>query len=54
MKKPTRDETQRMCTGKRRYPSQGEALNAALIAGVERRRKAYRCTLCRHWHLTSA
>ena len=42
-----------MCTGKRRYRTQGDALDAALIAGVARRRKAYQCPLCRHWHLTS-
>ena len=54
MKKPTRAERQRMCTGKRRYRTQGDALDAALLAGVERRRKAYRCALCKHWHLTSA
>jgi hypothetical protein len=54
MKKPTRDERRRQCTGKRRYRSQGDALDAALLAGVERRRKAYRCTLCGNWHLTSS
>ena len=53
MKKPTADDRKRMCTGKRRYRSQGDALDAALIAGVERRRKAYRCPLCGKWHLTS-
>ena len=34
--------------------AQGEALNAALVAGVERRRKAYLCPVCRRWHLSSA
>jgi hypothetical protein len=53
MKKPTREETQRMCTRKRRYRTQGDALDAARCAGVERNRSAYLCTLCRHWHLTS-
>lgn len=53
MKRPTRDERQRMCTGKRRYRTQADALDGALLAGVERRRKAYLCPLCRHWHLTS-
>jgi hypothetical protein len=53
MKKPTREERQRMCTTKRRYRSQGDALEAAALAGVERRRKAYLCPLCRQWHLTS-
>jgi hypothetical protein len=54
VKKPNREERQRMCTGKRRYRSQGDALDAAAIAGVERRRKAYHCPLCGHWHLTSS
>ena len=53
MKKPTADERKRMCTGKRRYRTQGDALDAALVAGVERSRSAYRCTLCGLWHLTS-
>jgi hypothetical protein len=53
MKKPTTDERKRMCTGKRRYRTQGDALDAALVAGVERQRSAYRCTLCGQWHLTS-
>ena len=53
MKKPIYEERQRMCVRKRRYVSQGEALNAALLAGVERRRKAYLCPVCKRWHLTS-
>jgi hypothetical protein len=53
VKKPTRDEQKRMCTSKRKFRSQGDALDAALLAGVERRRKAYLCPLCRQWHLTS-
>lgn len=53
MKKPTREEVRRRCTSKRRYHSQGDALDAALLAGSERRRKAYLCPLCSHWHLTS-
>lgn len=53
MKKPTRDERQRMCVRKRRYRSEGDALDAAAIVGVERRRKAYLCPLCGHWHLSS-
>ena len=53
MKKPTLDERRRMCTGKRRYRTQGDALDGALLAGVERRRKAYLCALCGNWHLTS-
>jgi hypothetical protein len=54
MKKPTREEKERMCTGKRRYRTQGDALDAAMLAGVERQRKAYLCSICGHWHLTSA
>jgi hypothetical protein len=53
MKRPNHEERQRMCVRKRRYASQGEALNAAMLAGVERRRKAYLCPVCRRWHLTS-
>jgi len=41
MKKPTREEIKRRCASKRRYRSQGDALEAAMVAGVERRRKAY-------------
>jgi len=54
VKKPTAEERQRMCTRKRRYRTQADALDAAAVAGVERRRSAYRCPLCRCWHLTSA
>lgn len=54
MKKPTAEERKRMCTSKRRYRTQGDALDAAAVAGVERRRSAYLCRLCGHWHLTSA
>jgi len=43
-----------MCTRKRRYRTQADALDAALLAGVERQRSAYRCPLCGAWHLTSA
>lgn len=53
MKKPTPETRRRMCTAKRRYRSQGDALDTAMIAGVERQRSAYRCALCGHWHLTS-
>jgi hypothetical protein len=53
MKKPTKDERKHQCTRKRRYRTQGDALDAALLAGVERFRTAYRCELCQHWHLTS-
>jgi hypothetical protein len=54
VKKPTRDEKQRMCTRKRRYATQGDALDAARLLGVERQRKAYHCPLCGQWHLSSA
>lgn len=53
MKKPTKEEKNHQCTRKRRYRSQGDALDAALVRGVERQRKAYLCPLCRHWHLTT-
>ena len=41
-----------MCTRKRRYRTQGDALDAAMLVGVERQRTAYLCPLCQHWHLT--
>jgi hypothetical protein len=53
MKKPTAEQRQRMCTRKRRYRTQADALDAAALAGVERQRAAYRCPLCGFWHLTS-
>lgn len=53
MKKPAQEERQLRCARKRRYRTQGDALDAALLAGVERQRTAYLCPLCRHWHLTS-
>lgn len=54
MKKPTAEERKRMCTRKRRYRTQGDALDAAVLAGAGGKRAAYQCPLCRHWHLTSA
>lgn len=54
MKKPTRQQKERTCTRKRRYGSAGDALDAALVLGIERQRKAYFCALCGKWHLTSA
>ncbi|MDP2139139.1 MAG: hypothetical protein Q8J74_14910 [Candidatus Didemnitutus sp.] len=54
MKKPTQEQIQRMCTRKRRYRTQGDALDAALLAGVERQRSAYRCAVCQQWHLATA
>ena len=53
MKKPTHEERQRRCLRKRRYRTQADALDAALLLGLERRRQAYLCPLCHHWHLTS-
>ena len=53
MKKPTREDRARMCTGKRRYRTQADALDAARLVGVEREREAYRCPLCAWWHLTT-
>ena len=53
MKKPTPEERRHRCTRKRRYRTQGDALDAALLAGVERSRTAYRCGLCGHWHLAT-
>ena len=50
--KPSRDQT-RPCVRKRRYRTEGDALDAALMAGVERWRKAYLCPVCQHWHLAS-
>jgi hypothetical protein len=41
------------CRGKRRYSSQGDALDAAMVAGVERTRRAYVCPWCGNWHLTT-
>ncbi len=42
-----------MCVRKCRYASQGEALNAALVLGIERKRTAYLCPVCRKWHLAT-
>lgn len=54
MKRPTAEERKHRCTRKRRYRSQGDALDAAQILGLGRQRTAYQCPLCRHWHLASA
>lgn len=51
MKRPTADERRHACTRKRRYRTQGDALDAAMLAGVERGRTAYQCELCGQWHL---
>jgi len=52
-KKPNREEQRQMCARKRRYPSQGDALDAAALLGLERQRIAYHCPLCGRWHLAS-
>jgi hypothetical protein len=54
MKQPTAAERRHRCTRKRRYRSQGDALDAAVVAGVARERTAYRCPLCGCWHLASS
>lgn len=53
MKKPTREERRHASERKRRYRSQADALDAAALAGVERERVAYHCTLCGQWHLAT-
>jgi len=53
MKRPTREERQHGCTRKRRYRSQGDALDAAMLAGVESERTAYHCPECGQWHLAT-
>jgi hypothetical protein len=53
MKRPTGEERHHACARKRRYRNQGDALDAALVAGVERGRTAYPCPLCGHWHLAT-
>ena len=52
-RKLTAEQRARMCTGKRRYPTEGAALQAAQLVGVERWRQAYLCAACGKWHLTS-
>ena len=54
MKRPTAEQRKHACTRKRRYRSQGDALDAAQILGLGRQRTAYQCPLCRHWHLASS
>ena len=53
MKRPIRAPKQPACRGKRRYRTQGDALDAAMVAGVERERRAYVCPWCAQWHLTT-
>jgi hypothetical protein len=54
MKRPKPEDRALRCYRKRRYRTQGDALDAAMVAGVERRRRAYACPECGHWHLTTA
>jgi hypothetical protein len=53
MKKPSPDQRQRMCTQKRRYRSEGDALDAALLVTGKWGASAYRCPICGQWHLAS-
>ncbi|MDX2187097.1 MAG: hypothetical protein SFV32_09195 [Opitutaceae bacterium] len=53
MKRLPKERLEAMCKGKRRYDTQGDALDAAAVLGLERQREAYRCTACGKWHLTS-
>ena len=53
MKGAFEDPRHRACGRKRRYRSQGDALDAALLAGVERERIAYPCRYCGKWHLAT-
>ena len=48
-----RDTRDRMCTGKRKYRSPADALDAVAVLGLERERSAYRCAACGSWHLTT-
>ena len=48
-----RDEHHHACARKRRYRSQADALEAAMLAGVERQRLAYHCPICGQWHLAT-
>ena len=52
-KKILRPRDDRGCRGKRRYATEGDALDAAAVLGLERLRQAYRCPLCQRWHLSS-
>ena len=51
--KPMPDDRRSRCMRKRRYATEADALDAALLLGLERSRKAYRCPICGRWHLTS-
>ena len=47
------EERHHACACKRRYRTQGDAMDAAMLAGVERERTAYRCPFCGQWHLAT-
>ena len=47
------EERHHACARKRRYRLQGDAMDAAMLAGVERERTAYPCPLCGQWHLAN-
>ena len=51
--KPVSEDRRRACIRKRRYRSQADALDAAMLAGVERQRYAYLCPVGGHRHLAS-
>lgn len=50
------DQRRRMCSGKRRYPSEARAMNTAIRA-LHREQatglRVYRCPVCDGYHLTS-
>lgn len=53
MKKLSCDQRHRMCIRKRRYRTEADALDAALLTTSKWGASAYRCTVCGQWHLTS-
>jgi hypothetical protein len=53
MKEPTAEERRHRCIRKRRFRTQGDALDAAVLAGVAGQRIAYQCPLCGQWHLAT-
>lgn len=53
MKRPQFAVKELPCKGKRRYRTQSDALDGAMLAGVARQRKAYVCPWCGLWHLTT-
>jgi len=54
MKRPRPVVQNLACKGKRRYRTQGDALDGAMLAGFARQRKAYVCPWCGLWHLTTS